>query len=241
MARIIERDAAGKIVKPFLPSEDARQISQERWERAGNTAKIDALGKEGLRQLYWDEHLGQREIAVQLGVNPKTVDNRMRLWDIPTRSAREVQAHITANRPEIRKRMAQATRIANTGRPVSADNLARRAISRQASPNPSKWESALAAALREVGLNPTLACAFGPFSIDLAFPEDKVAVEVGNENHQGAKIRDIDARKSAALHEAGWRLVIVAIPHIKYNVPSAAVMIAGILAEERAIREREGR
>lgn len=104
--------------------------------------------------------------------------------------------------------MANATaRIRGAKR--SHDDLCKRARTKQDRAVLSADESEIMAALRLTGLNPIPVYAIDKYNIDLAFPDQRIAVEYngGNWHNTPQKMAE-DQVKSAFLAEHGWTLLV---------------------------------
>lgn len=84
----------------------------------------------------------------------------------------------------------------------------RQAIGRQKNPRGSSLEKAAGSLLREFGLEPVAQYAFDIYNVDLALPGLKLAIEIdgGNWHQSDVRHRERDARKTALLQAAGWRV-----------------------------------
>jgi very-short-patch-repair endonuclease len=121
--------------------------------------------------------------------------------------------------------------LAHIGKPIPEENLIKRAVTRQARPKPSKWETMLYDELLEQGLDAVLWYAFGRYTLDMAIPAHKIAIEIGNECHQCTLVKERDQLKKKLLEEVGWSVMYIAIPHIRYNVLDAAKVVAHAVSQ----------
>ncbi len=91
---------------------------------------------------------------------------------------------------------------------------------------PTKIEKALHACLRNMAIDFVPEMKFGRFSIDIAFPALKLAVEAdGTYWHSTPKQKVADARKDAKLAEAGWTLLRFTEDEINADADKCALRI----------------
>jgi len=230
---ITKRDSRGKVLEAVLTEAERNKMHNARWGQ--RTERLNAATKDELYELYWVESLSTQQIAGLYGVmKNETVMKRLRHFGIPMRTRSEACRIRWATSPELRARIGQASGLSRTGKPIAEENLVRRAITRQARPKPSECERALAKQLHDMDIQAVLWYAFGRYTIDIAVPENKIAIEIGNECHRCKLVIERDNLKKQLLEEAGWQVIYIAIPHVRYNAPDAAQIIAAAI-QERAI------
>lgn len=91
---------------------------------------------------------------------------------------------------------------------------------------PTSIELALEAALAQAGIATTREMKHGRFSIDLAIPAARIAIEAdGRYWHSLPKQIEADARKDAALAAAGWRVLRFGEDQINEDVASCVAVV----------------
>jgi very-short-patch-repair endonuclease len=71
------------------------------------------------------------------------------------------------------------------------------------------------------------------FSIDFAFPEFKMAVEIDGSTHNSEKVKEIDKRKTEALNNEGWRVIRFTAKRINTEVYQCMNEVLTLLGEKQ--------
>ncbi|MDD5331607.1 MAG: DUF559 domain-containing protein [Candidatus Nanoarchaeia archaeon] len=71
----------------------------------------------------------------------------------------------------------------------------------------SKTEIKFMKVLKSVGLTPKVQHRFEAMTLDFAFPEEKLAVEIDGPTHETSYQRYIDRRRDLVLLNRGWRVI----------------------------------
>jgi len=96
---------------------------------------------------------------------------------------------------------------------------------------PTSIERALRAALEAAGVSALPEYIVGPYAIDLALPEQRIAIEAdGDYWHGRPQQRAVDARKDAALTAVGWRVLRFKGSEIEANVDRCVAAVLTALA-----------
>lgn len=223
---IMKRDQYGKVLETVLDEAEKSKLHAARW--GSRTDRLNAATKEELHELYWVEGLSTSVLAGIYGVMKNdTILKRFRLLGIPTRTRSAANLlRWSQMGDERRERIGKAMSLAHIGKPIPEENLIRRALTRQARPKPSKYETALTEALHQCNLEAIVWFAFGRYTVDIAIPSHKVAIEIGNECHHDDLVVDRDQLKKKLLEQEGWTVLYIATAHIRYNAPDAAQVVA---------------
>lgn len=148
-----------------------------------------------LRRRYIDEQATFRELQIEMGL----ADNARRLKRWLLGCGIEPRGKSEAVRLQHRRDPSRGERWAGW---LATDEAQRRtAKSRQANPNPSTLQRAAVALAEELGLRPIVEFAFDRYNIDIALPDQMVAIEINGGNWH---TQERDAPRDGALIAAGW-------------------------------------
>lgn len=161
-----------------------------------------------LRTLYVEDRKSSTEIATLYGVAFATVCGWLELYGIPRRSASEAKK-LDMERWSYEDRLrltAVSRRLINRGNKPH-NWLCLKAKGVQEHPSISKYERMILDALETEGFHPIPQYAVDKYNIDLAFPLQKLAIEIdGGCWHNTPKKRASDMAKEAFLRAEGWRV-----------------------------------
>ncbi len=164
---------------------------------------------ERLWRMHWTEQLPMLQMANRLGTSRGTVTRLMDDYRIPHRTVGEdTKRRLDNMTPDERKQITKAANAAMRGRKQPPEERAKRARTLQDICKMSKPEMAMLRALRSASLEPVPQYAVHIFNIDLAFPAQKVAVEVdgGNWHHSATHLR-CQENKERYLRPRGWTIL----------------------------------
>jgi very-short-patch-repair endonuclease len=157
-------------------------------------ARIE-INLDDLRSAY-DSGESVKGIADRLGVSRPVIIRRLNEIGIQPRTSSEAMYIRMANTsPEGRLRLAQAAHAAVRGKPKTFEQKCKNAASRELRGGfDSAYESAMFHWLTERGLTITPQKAIGPYNVDLAIDESRIAVEIFGGNwhstgHHAARFR----------------------------------------------------
>ncbi len=91
-------------------------------------------------------------------------------------------------------------------------------------------ERKLLEALRELGLNPLPHFKISRMTVDLAFPEQKLAVEVNGTYHKSEKQKVADQKRWFVLQKNGWQRKSFEAARVYYNPREVAAVISSLLS-----------
>jgi very-short-patch-repair endonuclease len=132
---------------------------------------------------------------------------------------------------EQRLAMTAASRALITGRKRTDTDLCKRAKGKQEKAKLSRFEKELFDALTAKGLFPIPQMAVDKFNIDLAFPEQLLAIEVhGGCWHNTPQKRAHDEAKRAFLEPLGWRIMVVRCRRMHWVEESVTNIIGAVIS-----------
>jgi very-short-patch-repair endonuclease len=155
------------------------------------------------------EGLSVKRVGFEYHIQRQTIYNNWKrlglVWNNRSQAELVKWAQMSEERREAQTRSAHD---AARGREMPYEEKVRRAITNEANAKPSKYEAIILENLSKFGFNPKLNMAFGPFNIDLAFEDIKLAVEIdGGGWHQWGEKLEIDFHKEERLKTEGWDLI----------------------------------
>src|SRR5262245_27395595 len=151
------------------------------------------------------------DLARAFGVCRLTITRKLQKAGVPLRGYNQAQALLSSRRsPEERARLAEFAHAALRGRPQGLEQRLKIAAAREARGEVNPTEQVLLDLLAsKVGpLKPQKAV--GPYNVDLALTESRIAVDIfgGNWHASGRHARRFRKRSDHILNE-GWCLVII--------------------------------
>jgi very-short-patch-repair endonuclease len=162
--------------------------------------------------LHFDQLLTVQQIGWRTGISRQTITRNLILWGASPRSQSAAQLLRNQRRsPEERRAQIAAfhATIRGSKKPI---RLIRKAIAAQAYKPHSANESMVYKALCEIGLSPVIGMPFDRFLLDIAFPNEKLAVEVDGGNwHTCPRKQKQDVRKTNFLASSGWEVIRIRI------------------------------
>ena len=186
---------------------------------------------------------GRIALAREAGVGGDRFLRLMREAGIPIRDLRgAVAMRYTRMSKSEREGVTQAANTAKRGKRANPESLARRALTMEATLQlASRADLILAVWLAQRGVEFTPQKAVGPYNVDIAVHEPRVAVEVDGFHHAPelrrlSRSRSTPAERREYLFDRGWRLIEVRPPmSTRENLsPLCADHIVALLEEARA-------
>ena len=192
--------------------------------------KIDAPSWRHLKAEYETGLTGQ-DLANKYQVDRKTIYNWFIRFGIPRRSISDTAILVMSRRTHERKlEITAASRSIITGKKRSHADLCKRALGKERTATPSKYEKELLDGLKANGWRPVLHKAVDKFNVALAFPDHLLAIEVHGGNWHATSKRKIeqDQRKREALTIEGWRLIEVRTRSKHWLVNALSVILKSL-------------
>lgn len=177
-----------------------------------------------LKRLYLDERKSSTEIGAMYGVQSSVICRWLKENGIARRSCSEAKKLDMARWSyEDRLRITAASRKLFEGKERTPEDRHKRAKGVERKAKLSKYEATLLSALHDKGLHPIPQMAVGKFNIDLAFPEQLLAIELhGGCWHNTPKKRFHDEAKRAYLEPLGWRIIVIRARRQDWITPAVA-------------------
>jgi very-short-patch-repair endonuclease len=174
--------------------------------------KTKQLDDKEIMRLYIDEGKSSIAIGKKFGVPGRTIRNHLIKLGVPIRGRNKaLMLRWKSMNAQERENLIQAGQVAKSKRkqhpPLSHNSYVQNAVKRQTDAQLNENEKQIMKLLNSVGLNPIPQYAFDVYNIDLAFPEQKVAVEVDSCWHNRPSKVAGDKKKESVLKAAGWIVV----------------------------------
>lgn len=158
-------------------------------------------------RMHFAEGISVKQIAIRLGLGRDAVVGAIRRAGAEQRGRSAAMfVRMAAATPEERARLASAAHVASKGKPRTDIAKARRAATMMRLAKSTELESVFVAALRLAGFDVVPQLAEGPYSIDIAIPSRRVAVEI-DPGHWHDRKSDVDNLRDEYLRGAGWDVV----------------------------------
>lgn len=188
-----------------------------------------------LLEMYERNRMTAQDIATLRNVSRSVIYRWLDRYGIHRRSISDT-ALIIANRRTYAEQMriTSASRAIITGKKRSHEDLCKRAEGKQRNAKMSKYESALARVLKKLGWNPIPSFAFDKFNIDLAFPSERIAIEVDGGNwHKTARRKMAqDKIKTDLLKRKRWRIIRISTRRQDWLAIATATITASLPCKE---------
>ena len=156
---------------------------------------------------HFDNKLSVQKIAALYGVSRDVIVRTLQEAGHTQRGrGSAMRERMAAASPEQRLAWSEAAHAAVRGKPVPHSIRVSQAEGRSGKVG-SVYEQRVGDALRQCGLVPISGYAVDIFNLDIAFPEEKLAIEVDGGNwHTSPRKASQDAKKLSFLLRSGWTL-----------------------------------
>lgn len=170
-------------------------------------SKRTDVSEDSIRELY-EQRVSVLEMSRRLGLARVAIVARMKRMGLAVRGGSEANRIRFEKAPETRRAVVQAAHRAARGSRRTTKSLSARAAHIERLARSSDIELVFAAAIRAEGHRVVPQMAVGIWNIDLAVPDQMIAVEIDPGNwHSAPHKRAADLRKDQDLRASGWRVV----------------------------------